>query len=141
MITINQDGYRRRHGGQYVKKFDGEKDWWCLRSVSKPEWSPGKLLGNVTSVGDVCGLGSYNNCECGISPAFNIDLNCVLFTSAVSGAVGKNRTEYKLTLMDNSLTIKTTGDVVRSDKTITIPYTASGNFNRISVFMTDKAYT
>ena len=125
----------------HVKKFDGEKDWWCLRSVSKPEWSPGKMLGNVTSVGDVCGFESYSNRECGISPAFNIDLNSVLFTSAVSGAVGKNRTEYKLTLMDNSLTIKTTGDVVRSDKTITIPYNASGNFNRISVFMTDKAYT
>ena len=79
-----------------------------------------------------------------MSPALNINLSSVLFTSVISGTKGETGAEYKLTLLDNNMTIAG-GDVTRSGDAVTIPYTISGtnsgNVNRISVLITDKVYT
>jgi len=79
-----------------------------------------------------------------VSPALNINLSSVLFTSVISGTKGETGAEYKLTLLDNNMTIAG-GDVTRSGDAVTIPYTISGtnsgNVNRISVLITDKVYT
>jgi len=80
-----------------------------------------------------------------VSPALNINLSSVLFTSVISGTKGETGAEYKLTLLDNDMTIAGNGNVSRSGGTVTVPYTISGknsgNVNQISVLITDKVYT
>ena len=81
----------------------------------------------------------------GVSPAFNVNLSSVLFSSVISGTAGETGAEYKLTLLDRDMTITTTGDVTRNDKTVTIPYSISGNNSenaaQVSVLILDKEYT
>ena len=43
--------------------------------------------------------------EYGVSPAFNIDLSSVIFSSLVSGTAGQEFAEYKLTLADSNLKV------------------------------------
>ena len=71
-----------------------------------------------------------------MSPAFNIDLGSVIFASVISGESGS----YKLTIADAGLDI-TSGTITRSDSTINVPYTITGTANRVSVLITDSAYS
>ena len=77
--------------------------------------------------------------ELGISPAFNVDLDSVIFTSRIP----ETSNEYKLTLLDNDIKI-TTANYSKSGNTVTVPYTVSGNHvanvTRISVLITDEPY-
>jgi hypothetical protein len=82
----------------------------------------------------------------GVSPAFNIKLSSVIFSSVITGTAGEAGTEYKLTLLDDKMSIALTSGqkVTKSGDTLTIPYTVSGdnagNANQVSVLVTDKAY-
>ena len=69
-----------------------------------------------------------------ISPAFNVNLNSVLFSTRVEGNT------YKLTLKDGSLSI-VPGSAARNGDIVTVPYAVSGSTaNRVAVLITDKAY-
>ena len=79
----------------------------------------------------------------GARPAFNLNLNSVLFTSSIPSE--SNR--YKLTLKDSNLSIsfpEGTG-VTKSGQAVTVPYyicgTSAGNGTKAYVMITDKAYT
>ena len=79
----------------------------------------------------------------GISPAFNIDLESVIFSSVISGTAGEKGAEYKLTIKDKGMSAAVTSgqEVTRSGDTITVPYTVTDVTNRVSVLITDGEFT
>ena len=133
-------GYRGADEQNITRNKAGK--WW-LRSP--------KVTGNNSE--DYAGY-IYNNnggfldlhvvSESGVSPAFNINLESVIFSSVISGSAGEAGAEYKLTIADTNLGI-TPGTITRSDTTITVPYTITGtnaaNATQVSVLITDSAYS
>ena len=118
--------------------------WW-LRSPCKSSSSAAVVHGN----GEVLDDGMYHTSdEFGVRPAFNLNLNAVLFTSAaVDGkpdggltAVPKySGNEWKLTLLDNSRNFAVTEKTVSGD-TITFSYSnaQTGTNEYISVIIKDN---
>ncbi|WP_081646649.1 Ig-like domain-containing protein [Butyrivibrio sp. AD3002] len=85
--------------------------------------------------------GSY----AGVSPAFNIDLNSVLFTSRCNSSGGLSGPyEYKLTLRDSDIGIEfpTTGTMTQNGDILSIPYrltgSKAGDVNQISILITSS---
>ena len=118
--------------------------WW-LRSPCKSSSSAAVVHGN----GEVLDDGMYHTSdEFGVRPAFNLNLNSVLFASAaVDGkpdggltAVPKySGNEWKLTLLDNSSNFAVTETTVSGD-TITYSYSnaQTGTNEYISVIIKDN---
>lgn len=140
-VTNTSYGYSNTNRGAENRKKTGGNAYWWLRSA--PTNDP-DFAGIVRSGGNINSSDVTNN-DVGVSPAFNINLSSVLFTSVISGTKGETGAEYKLTLLDNDMTIAGNGNVSRSGGTVTVPYTISGtnsgNVNQISVLITDKVYT
>lgn len=82
-----------------------------------------------------------------MSPAFNLDLQSIIFSSLIQGTAGAYGAEYKLTIKDTNLVIaKTDGsEVTRAGNVVTVPYTItgsnSGNATQVSVLLTDTPYS
>ena len=148
-------GYANTENNDANRSKSGTVTWWWLRSpvthfVNDP-YSGGIQLGNVGYAGIVFTSGNIDyryyvvsRDNIGVSPALNIDLSSIIFSSVVTGTGGAAGAEYKLTLKDTSKSVGITSgsNITRSGSTITIPYTVAGdNVNRISVLITDKAYT
>ena len=143
----------------------GSNGYWWLRS---------SYVNGTTDVGFVNGLGALSNSyisnEIGVSPALNVNLSSVLFSSAIgtsksfaltadSRQIGTTtNTEWKLTLSDDRKTVQITENkkvVTDANGIITVPYTYTEadatatstsiseeeRVNQISVMITDKAYT
>ena len=122
--------------------------YWWLRS-------PGRGYGAAVVIGGghVDNDGSNVDGEFGVRPAFNLDLNSVLFTSAAVGgkagdgeltAVGDyTGNEWKLTLLDDSRKFAVTETEVSgiSGGTVTLHYTgaATGDNEYISVILADAS--
>ena len=118
--------------------------WW-LRSPCKLSSSAAVVHGN----GEVLDDGMYHTSdEFGVRPAFNLNLNAVLFTSAaVDGKPDGGLTpisehtgnEWKLTLLDNSRNFAVTEKTVSGD-TITFSYSnaQTGTNEYISVVIKDN---
>ncbi|MBQ8199844.1 MAG: leucine-rich repeat protein [Lachnospiraceae bacterium] len=134
--------------------------WW-LRSVDS--WNKAKV-GVVLQEGGIY-TGNADNTSgynAGVSPAMNLDLSSILFSSvsgvdktsaltSESNGIGMTTdTQWKLTLSDADKTITLTpgrSAVKAGDGTITVPYTYTDNaasehekVNQISVMITDKTY-
>ncbi|MBR1892753.1 MAG: hypothetical protein IJ815_04395, partial [Lachnospiraceae bacterium] len=83
----------------------------------------------------------------GVSPAFAINKRWVIFSSLISGEAGNPGSTYKLTLLDNDMSIGVTDgkSISKDGNVITVPYTISGtdsaNATQVSVLITDDAYT
>lgn len=75
-------------------------NYWWLRS---PDARDNNWIGNIDSYGRVNQTSA--NYTYGVSPAFNVSLSSVIFSSLVSGTLGQAGAEYKLTLKDPGLTI------------------------------------
>ena len=115
---------------------------WLLRTA--------RNIDNTHAVCYIADDGSLNfnasSVTYGISPAFNVNLEYVIFSSLCSGSPGAARAEYKLTLSDNNLGIRITEGqrVTKTKNEITIPYTITkehaANATRVSVLITDEAY-
>ncbi len=125
------------------KKTGGE--WW-LRS---PKNGSTEYVGSINSYGPICPDYSATHNSPGVSPALNINLSSVLFSSEILGS--DNKIEgYKLTLIDKTsegskLNIALNENVTRkSNNEVTIPYTLSGDdegeVNQVSVVITDAKY-
>ena len=120
-----------------------DADWWWLRS---PHCFDTSDAGNVDTSGDISSF-IVKNGRTAVSPAFNINLSSVIFTSVISGTAGSAGAEYKLTVADSNLGIAVTdgSNVTRSGNTITVPYTITGtnagNATQVSVLITDSAYS
>lgn len=148
-----------------IKTCDGVNNntiWW-LRSTSK---MMNNYVGMVrfSDEGGWFDRGTAASCsDSYVSPALNINLSSILFSSASgmskssavsheSASIGTTTdTDWKLTLKDDRKTISVTDNsvVTRSaDGVITVPYTYTDTattdaekVNQISVMITDKAYT
>ncbi len=134
-------GYTQEFYLPRKKQINGTAVTYWLRSAQD------KL--NVGVVSKNAGVGTYKNnwseSQLGISPALNLKLDSVLFASLIFGNVGETGAEYKLTLLDNDITIAPAGGVTKNGNVITIPYTISGsnknNASQVSVLVLDKEYT
>lgn len=129
----------------------GKYGAWWLRSPVKQEGAPN--AGTVTrSPGSLNGNYVDNDYSYSARPAFNLDLDAVLFTSAADGgksatgmdsgltAVGAyNGSEWKLTLLDSSRNFGVTETDISGDPgdTITLHYTGAttGDNEYISVIL------
>ena len=115
----------------------GADAWWWLRS---PDSSSGTFAGFVSTIGNLDYY--YVDTESvGVSPALNINLSSVIFSSLISGTAGEAGAEYKLTLLDNSREFSATVGVINASagETISIPYTnaTTGTNEYISVLLLD----
>ncbi|MBP5463378.1 MAG: hypothetical protein J6Y20_14830 [Lachnospiraceae bacterium] len=123
------------------KDSGGNVTWWWLRSANTYY---DYRAGCVQSTG-VLHYDSVNYVD-GVSPAININLSSVIFTSVITGTAGQDNAEYKLTLADSNLTVGIangkTGSI--SGSKVTIPYVISGadakQATRVSVLILDKEY-
>ncbi len=88
----------------------------------------------------------YAYTDVGVSPAFNLRLPSVIFSSAVTGTAGQPGAEYKLTLKDSDLMIAADKAVMAGENKILIPYTIEDNSDSaepgsVSVVVTDGTWT
>ena len=124
-------GNNYEYAAETRKKTGASAEWW-LRS---PDFTYNKYVGYVHDEGRF--YYSITNYEhTGVSPAFNVNLSSVIFSSVVPSESGS----YKLTLRDQNLGISDIGSITREGKTIKVPCSVSGVYNRVSVLMTDKAW-
>ena len=116
-------------------------DYWWLRTayVGPHDSASVRFVSTDGRIDDDLVTGS-----CWLSPAFNIDLSSVIFSSCVVGTPGQPGAEYKLTIKDDKLGI-TPGDIVRDGTTITVPYEITGDnkneATQVSVLIMDSAYS
>lgn len=139
-----------------IKNLYGGSSIWCTRSAVAEENTE---IGYVTETGEIskCGVTTY---AYGVSPAFNLGLDKILFASEVDMdkardliiGCSSSDTKWKLTLLDSGKSVKVTDgqSVTRADNTesttITVPYTYTDSnttnpVSQISYMITDKAYT
>jgi len=116
--------------------------YWSLRSPESDDSSGVALVEEKGCVG-----GGYVEFGRGVSPAFNINLSSVIFSSLVSGTSGQAGAEYKLTLKDPGLTIVAGAVPVEGiPNKYLIPYDITDNSDsadptQVSVVVTDKPWT
>ena len=110
---------------------------WYLRSCDPVG---DNIVGIVDGSGYIfASLCTYNNVY--ISPALNVKNSSILFSTSVSGEIGKVGTEYKLTVKDKDLSISVPSSrtATIAGTTVTIPYqiggSNKGNVNRVSVLI------
>ncbi len=119
-----------------TRKKPGASTWWWLRSPDNT------LYEDCASSYPEGVIYSHEvNAKNGaVSPAFNIDLSAVIFSSALAGEEGC----FKLTIADKDLNI-TPGTVTKNGATVTVPYTITGlhsaNASRVSVLILEKEYS
>lgn len=141
-VSNNAYGYSTKDGSCGNRKKSGsEVGYWWLRSADGDRVTNAGyvyLRGNIQS-------SDVSNSYPGVSPALNLNLSSVIFTSVISGISGETGAEYKLTLKDSDMSIAPGSSVTKSGNTVTIPYTISGtnsgNATQVSVLVLDKEYT
>ncbi|MBO4927113.1 MAG: hypothetical protein J5379_02550 [Clostridiales bacterium] len=132
-------------GSEYTASY-GETDhgcatWW-LRSGSALST---EIVGMITVAGDVAPNDS--DFDFGVSPAMNIDLSKVLFSTAIEGWYGEVGTLYSLTLILPILTYQyePSSDFIVSGRNVSVPVTIhsteADSLNALVYFITDKEYT
>lgn len=141
--ALNPDyGYEENEDNNNKKRIKLNMDgainsWWLRSSTSEPD-----SVGVVTTNGKVQFCDAINTS--GVSPAFNLSLESVIFSSVISGNPGDIGAEYKLTVADAGLGI-IPGTITRNGTTITVPYTITGanaaRANQVSVLITDSEYS
>ena len=142
--TNTSYGYFNTYSKAESRKKKGCNSFWWMRSarINSNDTQAG-CVGNDGSIGDRSVNESKD--KVGISPAFNINLSSILFSSVISGTAGETGTEYKLTLIDDSTTMAANGNITRKCDTITVPYTITegegGAVTKASVLILDKQYT
>lgn len=142
--TNTSYGYFNTYSKAESRRKKGCNSFWWMRSAraNNNDIQAG-CVGNDGSIGDRSVNESKD--QVGISPAFNINLSSVLFSSVISGTAGETGTEYKLTLIDDSTNMAANGNIIRKGDTITVPYTITegkgGAVTKASVLILDKQYT
>ena len=77
--------------------------------------------------------------DIGVSPAFNINLKSVIFSSLISGEAGQSGAEYKLTIKDAGL--GASGSATLDGTKATVTYATTGDAaTQASYLVTDKAW-
>ncbi len=80
-----------------------------------------------------------------VSPAFNVNLANVLFSTAVEGPKGEWNTEYKFTLKDSDMTLSILSRPTVRGRNIIFPYSITGSnaskAEAVTVLILDKQFT
>ncbi len=130
--------------------------WWLRSVCDDVDDSAGIVLDKVDS-GYIATRHKNNENQQqqnrgGASPVFNINLESVLFSSAISGTPGNAGTSYKLTILDKDLKVSVPAgekaERVKDDEgkiSVKVPYQITGNHkeiaDKLSVLMLDKPYS
>lgn len=141
-----------------AKKYNGGSCAWYTRSA-KANCTDTYRVGCVLKTGGAWAHGIVTD-SAGISPAFNLDLDKILFASVRNKKKPDNHiqvvettaTGWELTLLDSAKSVSvTSGQSVtkvteNGTTTVTVPYTYTDSnttnpVSRISYMITDKAYT
>ena len=122
--SVTEGKAENRKKKKFTDSNSHDYGWW-LRSIYNYIVSYARGAGCIDGGGGSL-IGSYvSNVNLGVSPAFNVDLESVIFSSVINPesteTYGK---EYKLTLKDSNTTI-TPGALTRSGNTVTVPYTVT----------------
>ena len=144
-VAYGADRTRIKEGTDYkiwwLRSHGKEEDWPnSMGAVNYEGWSGLQTLVNLDLGESVDDLSVY-----GISPAMNIDLDQIIFSSYVSGN-GTGPNGYKLTLKDPNLSIGLQEGKTPSQegRKFTIPYVVSGSdvtdATQVTVLVTDKEY-
>ena len=113
----------------------GADDEYWLRAADSGN---SKIAGQVDDGGSLdLGVRCYVYNEVGVAPALNVDLSKIVFSTAVDGEKGAVGTSYKLTILDNSLSV-TAGTASLSGSKFTC--SATGNADQVSLLITDGAW-
>ena len=133
----HKEGSPRTGGCWYLRTAASEnsemRGWHLLAVVS----NGGFYTRPSSDAGVYKGSGSI-----GVSPALNVDQRSILFTSLT----GNGADEFKLTLLDDGLTVTVPdgGKISIEGRTVTVPCEAGGPdanpATRVSVLILDKAY-
>ena len=121
--------------------YQGYRIWWMR--------SPCRLDSFYAGIVDSDGSTYYIDVSArgGVSPAFNINLSSIIFSSLVSGTAGNDGAEYKLTISDSDMNVSlaTSKHTIFSGNKVLIPYTITGKnkgeASRVSVLILDDEYT
>ena len=132
--TNTSYGYAATYSGDGTREKSGTDTWWWLRSPGHNS----HIDAGIVNTSGVLDLINADYATYGVSPAFNINLSSVIFSSVISGK------EYKLTVKDDKLGI-TAGAIERNGTTITVPYEITGDnkdeATQVSVLIMDSAYS
>ena len=137
-VTDNSTGNRKKKN--FIVPESNDYGWW-LRS---PDRSDSSCAGFVYNDYGDFHIKDVDRVAIGVSPAFNINLSSVIFSSVIdpesTESYGK---EFKLTLKDSNTTI-TPGTLAQSGDTVTVPYTVTDSdaedgitADTVSVLITD----
>ena len=158
IFLLDEDELRNNAYGYYSTEYlsEGAKNrektsindscgyyWWNRTTCEQNKY--GNRCGAVYADGRLSDSLVVNSLA--VSPAFNVNLKSVIFSSVVAGTAGQVGAEYKLTLQDSNIKSDvTSGEKTSYDgTTVTVPYTISGsdsgNVTQLSVFILDKEYT
>ena len=133
---IHNSTYGYVSDGTRNKNLDSSQYGYWLRSAG----GTGSVY-IISRTGKLSSASASTNSSYYASPAFNLDLNAVMFSSLLSGSGTGYGNEYKLTLKDTSLTVAQNGTILKAGDNLIVPYTASSGANNVSVLITDKAWT
>ena len=154
-------GFPTTEGPSPLRKKTGGTEYW-LRSENG-NLSQSDYLGYVS---DKSGMGLKSDgwdrdSRSGVSPAINLNVSKVLFSTLVSGEAGTHNAEYKLTVIDDyvecisgyscrdlysfKIGIPSGQQITRNGRTISVPFTILGGNNKnsitqISILITDKPW-
>ena len=148
--TRTSYGYSETANNAANRKKSGSGDIWWLRSPYDSGYGdPYSHAGRVDSTAGIvhCAPVSGEAVTPGVSPALNVSLSSVIFSSLVSGTSGSAGAAYKLTITDPALTIAA-GAV--QDETDTDKYhisyaitdaSATATPTQVSVVVTDGTWS
>ncbi|MBO7424516.1 MAG: DUF4214 domain-containing protein [Clostridiales bacterium] len=114
------------------KKGEWDLRMW-IRSAEK-YYDP-YLAGCISRDGSLSGVQVYSSF--GVAPALNVSLDKILFSTTIDGAMGEVGSSYKLTILDDSLSVNA-GSVSLSGTTFSCK--ATGNADQLSLLITDGAW-
>ncbi|MBR6329162.1 MAG: hypothetical protein IKR68_05895 [Lachnospiraceae bacterium] len=148
--TCQKYGYLKAEGNAYSRSkmdiYGNESTWW-LRSGSKLKQSINEeevaCAGAVRKEGDMFAAAVTE--DHGVSPAFNLKKQAVIFSSLIGGDDGRPGSEYKLTVKDDGLSVSPAVIEKDNDNKFTVAYSItdeseSADPTQISVLVT-KNYT
>lgn len=121
-VTMSGHGIRVKHD-----LFNDAKiyEWWLRSAYDSTrvfrETNEGYIVNFGADAGTIL-----------ISPAFNVNLSSVLFSSLISGTAGRPGAEYKLTLKDDILNI-VSNDITSQCNKVTMTCTITGTHKWITV--------
>ena len=125
--------WTEKGAANHVKSGADDEYWLRAAHSSNP-----KIAGQVDDGGSLdLGVSCYVYSDDGVAPALNVDLSKIIFSTAVDGEKGAVGTSYKLTILDNSLSV-TAGTASLSGSKFTC--SATGNADQVSLLITDGAW-